>query len=411
MAPTTPTPTASGAFQTERQVTLIFWHSWPSPEQHILASLIDRYNQSHPNTQIVPQAMPLASFTDELRIAAVVGSGPHLMLLQSHMIGELAQEGLLLPLDDTLVSVVGVEMLLPAALEGARVADSITGTHLYGLPLSFDTLALYYRKDKLSMPPADTDMLLEYAHNLTNTSVQPPVWGFAYTLSLDKTIGYLYAFGGRVLDEQGNIVLADDGRAGTERWLQWLLELRQDDRILAVNDSIAVDSALKAQEALMTIDWAHAFAGYHLLWGDNLGVASLPHVSSTGQAPAPYVQSDVLSINARVDDATEQQAALDFMRYLLSAEAQRALLDVGRQPALLSLQLAGETPELEAARTFRRQAEHGSPMPHSHAAHDVVREELKRMQLAVLRGLATPAEAVTFTDAVLRERLHDQADS
>jgi maltose-binding protein MalE len=392
----------------EQRTTLVFWHAWPSPEQHTLARLVDTYNQEHPETQVLLQAMPIASLTDELRAASLVGSGPHLVLLQNHTIGALAQDDLLLPLDSELFAAEEREALMPTALAGAQAPDVDGTTRLYGLPLVFDTLALYYHRGSLEEPPATTDELLSSAHSLTDISQQPPVWGLAYTLSLDKTVGYLPAFGGRVFDAQGNVVLGNEGRAGTERWLQWLLTLRQDDNLLATSDSIAVDSALKAQEALMTIDWAHALADYRALWGDDLGIARLPRPGNAESLPRPYVQSDVLSINARVL-AHEQRAALDFARYLLGAEAQQALFEAGRQPSLLALPIQGETPELRAAQVFRQQALQGQPMPNNPLMNGVVRAELIRMQQAVLQGVATPADAVTAADTVLRERLGEGA--
>jgi ABC-type glycerol-3-phosphate transport system substrate-binding protein len=111
----------------------------------------------------------------------------------------------------------------------------------------------------------------------------------------------------------------------------------------------------------------------------------------------------VLTLNARVGGYDEQQAALDVLRYLISAEAQQALLEGGKQPVLLSLELARD--EHQAARAFRAQALQGQVMPNSTHDNDIVREELERMQFAVLRGLSSPAEAIDHTDAVLRERL------
>ncbi len=400
--------TSSAPAQAQRPITLIFWHAWPSPEQHILASLVDRYNQANPNVQIILHALPLASITDELRVAALVGSGPDLVLLQSHTIGTLAENGLLLPLDEAWNQSDDPPDLLDSALAAARAQDASGETRLYGVPLAFDTLVLYYHRDHLDEPPTSTDMLLNSAHAIANTHDALPLWGLAYNLSLDKTIAYLPAFGGQVFDEQGNVVLGSTGRAGTENWLAWQLELRQDQQVLAVSDSIAVDSALKAQQAYMTIDWSHAFPEYHELWGDQVAVALLPDLSTTSSPARPYVQSDVLSINARVVDEQEQQAALDFARYLLSAEAQQALLDVGRQPALATLDLAGDRPDLQAARMFRDQARNGQPMPNSRVANEIVYEELVRMQQAVLRGLATPTDAVTLTDTVLRGHFTDQ---
>lgn len=405
------TPTPANIPGMERRVTLVLWHAWPSPEQHTLARLVHRYNQSHPSTQVLPQAMPIASLTSELRAATRAGSGPHLVILQSHTIGALAEENVLLALDDVLTTSSPLDHLLPTAVSASEAYDSEGTAHLYGLPLTFDTLALYYRTVDLATPPADMETVLTHAHDLTDMTTQPPIWGLAYTLSLDKTIGYLYAFGGRVFDDEGNLVLGSEGREGTERWLTWLTTLRQDEQILAVpvSDSIAVDSTLRAQTALMTIDWAHALPSYTILWGDTLGIHPLPHLTTAEQAPQPYVQSDVLAMNARVVDTDEQQAALDFMNYLLSEEAQRALLEVGKQPTLLHLDLDGNTQELEVARVFREQALQGRAIPNSPIINSIVREELERMQVAVLRGLSSPADAVTHTDAVLRERLDQQA--
>lgn len=407
-----PAPPGEEASSPTHQTTLIIWHAWPSPNQHTLARLIDHYNQTHTHTHIVPQAFSLAALPRELRAAALAGSGPHLVLLQSQTIGSLAHDGILLPID-TLLTPDDYAHLLPTALDGARVQHPDGTTPLYGLPLTFDTLALYYDKSAVETPPTDINTLLDLAHRLTSNLNQPdtasPIWGLAYTLSLDKTIGYLPAFGGAIFDAEGNLVLGSSGRDGTEQWLEWLTTLRHDPNILAVSDSITVDSALKARKALMTIDWSHALPNYQALWGNNLGVAALPNTQPAGASPVPptpYIQSTLISINARVETNHEQQAALDFMRYLASSPSQQVLLDANLQPALLTLDLSGNTPPMQAARVFRAQAQYGQAIATSPLFNDVIRDELERMHTTVLRGLANPADAVTHADAALRERLH-----
>ena len=46
--------------------------------------------------------------------------------------------------------------------------------------------------------PEDTDTLISNAHGLSDPAA--PRWGLAINLSLDNTIGYLYAADGRVFD-------------------------------------------------------------------------------------------------------------------------------------------------------------------------------------------------------------------
>jgi maltose-binding protein MalE len=166
---------------------------------------------------------------------------------------------------------------------------------------------------------------------------------------------------------------------------------------------------MNARQAFITIDWAHALTNYRALWGDQLGVAALPLLSGTNQAPRPYVQSDVLCLNAQVVATREQQAALDFARYLLSDEAQQALLDAGKQPALLDVAFGSDMSEQDAARVFLAQARQGQPMPNRQIINTIVHEELTRMQQAVLRGLLSPADAVTLADAELRRRIEATA--
>jgi maltose-binding protein MalE len=324
-------------------------------------------------------------------------------LLPSTWVGDLAAQGALLPIDDA-VTAAERQALIPAALGGAQAPDASGAPRLYGLPVSFDTLALYYNTANLSAAPADTSTLLSSARGLGDPSAEPPIWGLALNLSLDNTIGYLYAFGGRVYAEDGSLTLGTGGAEGAARWLAWLQALNADGRILARADSsIQVDRELKDGRALMTFDWAHQVGVYRSLWGANMGVAPLPRLSETGELPQAYVRSDVLAINSRTSSA-ERRAAMEFMRYMVSEEAQRELLASDLQPASQALAIDGDQPQLLAARAFRAQAAAGLPMPNG-PARAVVERELKVMQRQALLGLVTPEDAVREADRRLRERL------
>jgi ABC-type glycerol-3-phosphate transport system substrate-binding protein len=395
-----PGPTAGAEFS---GTTLVLWHSFSPSAQPTLGRLVGAYNQSNPGTRIVPRAMPRASLADDLRNAALDGTAPHLLILPSHWLGALADEGLLLSLDDKLSSA-ELAKLIPASVGAARVREA-DRSRLLGLPLTFDAPVLFYNKANVLAPPPDTASLLSIAHGLSDSSAKPPLWGLAYNLSLDRTIGYLYAFGGRVLDDEGRVVLGSEGRAGAERWLQWLLTLRGDAELLAIADGIRVDAALKSQQALMTVDRADQLLAYRALWGSDLGVAPLPQLSETGALPSVYVQSEVLSINAHVN-AAEQAAALDFCRFLLGADAQRQLLEAGLQPTLGDLKLDDASPWAAPARAFREQAANGRAMPNSRAEIELVWPALGQMLRSVLQDQLPPADAVTQTDARLRASLN-----
>ncbi|WP_411857946.1 extracellular solute-binding protein [Roseiflexus sp.] len=385
---------------------LLLWHGWSGSDRQALGRLVEQYNRQHTDGRIVLQSVPLASFAAELRAAVAAGSGPHLILIPNTWIGGLAETGVLLPLDD-LAPAQEINTLLPVTLAGAQVRDA-AGTALYGVPVRFDTLALYYNTANLTEPPADTATMLAIGRGLSDPEAQPPIWGLALNLSHDNMIGYLYAFDGRIFDDEGRVALGSTGRAGAEQWLSWLIDLQNDARILARSESsILVDRELKDGRAIMTFDWAHQIGVYRGLWGEQVGIAPLPRLSETGQAPRPYVRTDVLAIN-NLASANERVAAARFIRFMISEEAQTILLQSDMQPASRLPTLTGDSPQEIAARVFRVSAEQGLPMPNS-SARVLVEQEIKRMQRQALLGLTTPADAVTEADRRLRERLEPVA--
>lgn len=382
-------------------VTLVLWHGWGGAERQVLNRLVDRYNESHPQGRVLLQAVPLSTLASDLRTAVAVGSGPHIVLFPNSWTGSLSSAGVLQPLDD-LISSEDQRNLLPAALGGAQALDSEGNRRLYGLPISFDTLALYYNSANVLVPPETTNDLIDRAHGLSDPNA--PRWGLALNLSVDNVIGYLYAFGGQVFNEEGELILGTQGREGTEQWLRWLLNFSNDPQLrLQTSSSIAVDRDIKNGQVLMTFGWSHQLSIYRSLWRENLGIAPLPRLSETNALPRPYVKSDLLAINARVGPA-ERAAAAEFLRFMITVEAQRDLLAADLQPTRLDLDLSGEDSQLIAARAFREQAKQGLPLPNS-PTRTIVDEELRIMLERVLMSQTGPDDAVIETDSRLRERL------
>jgi ABC-type glycerol-3-phosphate transport system substrate-binding protein len=407
-----PTPTAAPAAPAASRTVLILWHAWPASEARTLAAIVERFNRATPNVQVVLQSRPGVSLRADLEAAVAEGGGPHIALIPGQSLGALVDAGSLLPIDG-LLPAESFERLLPAAVGAAQVSTT-NGIVRYGVPLSFDTMALFYNKAYFTGdPPANTDELLSVARGGSDTASDPPFWGLAYNLSLDRTIGYLYAFDGQIFDADGRLALGLDGRAGVEAWLGWLLELNEDPRILASLNGVRVDNAVMAQQAAMTIDWSHAVETYNALWPGNLGVAPLPLLADSSTRPQPLVQSDMLVLNARLGAQTEQPAAVAFARFFIEEAAQRELLRAGRQPVLLSLDLNEAIPAvpdelLAAARVFRAQGEAGLPMPNSRLSTEVIWPMLADMQGSALRRLQTPEQAVEATHNALRARIEGE---
>ncbi|GAB4109724.1 MAG: extracellular solute-binding protein [Roseiflexaceae bacterium] len=397
--PSTPvaTPTPVGV-----ATTLLLWHGWSGSARQVLSQQVERFNRQRLGARVILQSVPLANFATDVRGAAAAGSGPHLMLIPNTWVGDLATESALLDLEPRL-SVDQRRDLLPAALGGAQIRQSDGTQQLFGLPICFDTVALFYNRANILAPPTDTNALLASARGLSAPDAQPPIWGLALNLSLDMMIGYLYAFGGQIFDPAGQLVLASSGRSGAERWLNWVRELANDRRILArIDHSIAVDHEIKGGRALATLDWAHQLGTYRSLWGEQIGVAPLPVLAETNMAAQAPVRSDLIALNARIG-AQEVEQALGFARFLIGEEAQFAFLRANMQPAR-ALPLDERDVQMLAAQAIRRQAEQGLPMANG-SERAIIEHELRVMLRQVVNGLAEPADSVTTTDRRLRERL------
>jgi arabinogalactan oligomer / maltooligosaccharide transport system substrate-binding protein len=396
-----PTTTAPAATPAAMPTTLLLWHGWSGAARQVLSQQVELFNRQASGGRVVLQSVPLASLALDLRGAVQAGSGPHLAILPNTWIGDLVADGALLPLEERLKAD-ELKPFLPATLGGAQIVDQ-NSTHLYGLPLTFNTIALFYNRANLLAAPTDTQSLLTSARGLSAPDADPPIWGLALNLSLDMTLGYLYAFGGRVFDETRQLSLGSTGRAGAERWLAWIHKLSVDQRLFARPDSsIAVDHELKSGRALSTFDWAHQLGTYRSLWGENLGVAPLPLLAETNQPAQASIRSDLLALNARIG-AQEREAALAFVRFMATEKAQQALVAANLQPAR-SVPLLAADPQAAPAAAFRTQAEYGLPMPNG-PERGIVEQELRLMLRQVLSGLASPADAVDQADQRIRDRL------
>ncbi len=401
---------------------LVLWHAWPASDQRTLAMLIEQYNQTSA-VPIVLRAVPASTFATELQDALLVGNAPDVILVQSHTLGALADTSLIQPITATHWSPAEREDMLPTVLASALVTGTLAMSatiaerptdpaapindpdpaQLYGVPISFDTLGLYYHRAQAGTTPQSMAQVLAIAETLAQTDSEPPTWGMAYTLSLDKTLPYLSATGGAVFAPDGTVVLAASGRPGTEFWLEWLLALSRQPGVLATSDSIVIDSTLRSQSAWITIDWAHTLPRYHSLWGEQLEVAVLPPIEPAGLPPRPFVQSMVLALPKQAQPAPADQVAA-LITYLHSPAVQTTLLEHGYQPVRASLPLPGDTIQIRAARSFRAQTATALPMPTSRFENEVVRGELQRMLAAVLRGVIAPSDAITRADQMIREQ-------
>ncbi len=371
-------------------LNLTMWHSWNGRSAQALYLLARRYEQGHPNVRITLEARPASSLVRDYSASVADGGAPQIVLVLSRYLGDLADGRFVLPLDEQ-IAPEALADLLPAAVDGARV----TG-RLHGVPLSYESLVLFYDRRRVQEAPATVEQLLA---PITPGSAPAgsETWGLAYYLSAASAMPYLSTFGGGIFDADGDVMIDGDGRDGTLRWLEWLQAMRADPRSFTTEDFGAVDAMIQSSRVAAAVDWSHRLAAYEQIWGqDAVGVAPLPRTDGEAPPPATFVLADVACINS-VTTAQQRAAATDFLLYLASAAAQELLAARGGQvPVNVRARIDDSaTAAIAAASTgggaFPNRAMDGRSWPF-----------LEEMVRSVLVGSATPTEALETATTALR---------
>ena len=129
---------------------VVVWHAYRAEEQKALERCAQVYNQSHPDVVIEPVAVPFDAFSPKLEAAIPRGNGPDLFIGSHEGIGEWSRTGLILPIEKH-IQPGELTAFLDGTVEPLRI-----GAHLYGLPLTFKSLALFYRTDRVGRPRPPT---------------------------------------------------------------------------------------------------------------------------------------------------------------------------------------------------------------------------------------------------------------
>ena len=206
-------PVEVPAEQTE--VRLSGWASSPS-ETALLESLLYQFSVENPD--ILVRYEPITGdYRQALLTAIASGTEPDVYYMDVSWWQELAINGVLLPMDDSMAaSGIAKEDFIPALID----AFTYDGT-VYGIPKDFNTLGLFYNKalfDAAGLAyPADDwtwDDLQTAATALTDLSdANKPVYGFCDPADAGRFPVFIFQNGGTVMNEDFSDTLIDSEAA------------------------------------------------------------------------------------------------------------------------------------------------------------------------------------------------------
>ncbi len=331
---------------------VVLWHAYRDAERKSLDQLIDAWNVKHPEVQVTALAVPFDALIDKAQVAIPRGNGPDLIIFAHDKVGVWARDKLIQPLGDFATGD-RLKRFLPQTVKPLVFERAV-----YGLPLAFKSLALFYNRALVKTPPKTVTELIAQAKKLTDKS--KGTFGLAYDASdLYYHAAWLHAFGGKVFDPEAR-ALAINSPAAVKA-AEAVRDLHKKHKILPKGmTGFVVTAMFNEGKAAFVLNGPWFLS--EIEKGVPFGVAPLPEVAP-GQPMKPYLGSEALMLSAKTQ---VRGAALRVIDYLVSDEAAVTRMVVGKQ--LVANRKIYEDPKFgndPVVKVFRAQADTSVPMPNA----------------------------------------------
>ena len=332
--PATQVPQADTAVPPSAPVTIRYWHTMSDPETAQFQKVIDAFEASNPSITVEATRYAYSDFKTALTTAIAGGDVPDTARMDIVWVPEFASQGALMQLDGTLSS---FDLIAASVFPGPLTTNMFNG-HYYGLPQNTNTQVLLYNKaifDQagITAPPATMEEFAANACALSDAATG--TYGYAEGGTYFwAPAPIFYAFGAKVVDD--NITTATGYINGPESVAAFtMLKDLYDRGCLSPNlmgGGIATDAGHATGIYAMIIDGP---------WMVDIYKGNYPDFK-VNFAPVPAGPNGTSSVVGGedvviMDGSTNKEAAGKWVSYLLTAESQKTMAEVGVMPTLASL--------------------------------------------------------------------------
>lgn len=316
------------------RTTITFWHSFVQSTIPALESLIERFEEEHPDIRIRAQYIPTGdALVQKLVTAVQSGNAPDVSWIRSHYLEELVKADAIYEISELSGHESGLSDedladIYPALVQYAKWRGTI-----YSVPMEATNLGLLYNKDHFreagldpEHPPQTWDELKDYASRMTRTSERTgrservgfmipavPADGPQGTYMMWQWLPFLWQAGGYLINEEQTEVLFDSPSAVAALSL-WRDIYRNQNQLNFSNDALV---AFASRQASMIMDGPWNLPRYDRMLSDiDWGVAMLP------QGPekrATVVAGEFLSV---FKQTRHPEAAWTFLEWMIRPETQ-----------------------------------------------------------------------------------------
>ena len=372
-----------GETTAEGPVTITLWTKEGEADNALqwVYDLAEGFNQINSNQQVeVVKPGDVEALREDFQTASLAGTAPDLLWTVNDHAGPFTAADLIQPVD----GLFDLSKYVDAALAAVKL-DGRT----WGVPINNGNhLMLLYNKDLVPQAPADTEEMFRVAQRLTTADRYGLVWNQTEPFWM---VPWLGGFGGSVFASDG--LTPTLNTKAMRDTLQFLYDMKYKYKIVPKeSDYNGADSLFKEGKAAMIINGDWSLGDYKEIFGDKLGVARIPKVSSTGKWPAPYTSGVFFMVPKEVSGA-KLDVVKAFVNFVTNEENQVQMVrSLNRLPALkvaLDETIVKNDPFLKGSAD---QMVVGTPMPtvlEMRCNWDSMKPEMQ----AVLNDTKSPADA------------------
>ena len=307
--------TACGGGGGDGRTVVRFWQFW---DLAVIEPMVERFEAENPGIDVVVEQLTWKSGLEKIQAAMASGTQPDLCELGSTWLPRFSYEGVLADLTGVYEALADSFLMWDSARWQGRV---------YGLPWVQGSRVLFYNRELFrragldpDRPPQTWEELLEAARRVD--ALGKRIDGFGQNLGeryvlYKKFMAFAWGNGGRILDDDGNVVINSDA---TVEALEFYLRLAE--YSLQEKQEI-LDHQFKSGRLGMQISGAWNLRNYQLEAPDlDYGVALVPQPATGRGTRASFAGAEMLVVFTR---SKQQQAALRLARFLIDYPQARAL--------------------------------------------------------------------------------------
>jgi len=232
-----------------------FWHRWQGDWEKQVKKIVDAFNQSQDQYEVVPVSVPGEGADAKLILGAIGGDPPDLMSMGSGAVPNMAANGFLAPLDTMMTPAEKVQFF-QHSYPAIRDIGMYRG-HCYGMTIGADLMALYVNAQQLRDAGYDPDKFPKTLEEVEAMGMKLNKYDAAGHLTrlgfLLSDINYIsHDFG-------GGFYVREDGAAE----LNTPQNLRALTAIVEYRKKIGFENVIRFQAGLNDIEGAASWAFMH----------------------------------------------------------------------------------------------------------------------------------------------------